>query len=388
MARGQRLQTAIPGYGCLYHPRYTEKGVTKQTLVWWMEYRVRGCDKPQRRSCGTRDQRIAFGKLEEEYATWIKGEIGTTRTAGTVTIGDLLDLMLLEYRENATLANQTNQVERHLRPRWGETRAIDLRRAAVEEWADSLSEGTPDPQRAGKWLRPPLSPASINRMLSSLLSALRCGQSADPPLVTRIPEFPWRSEAGNARQGTISRREYETLRDLLPDFVQLALVIGYHTGMRKGLIMSLRWAWVDLDASVIRIPDPEASNKTKPRLVPIWGEMRAYLEMAQARAQSEFVIERRGHKAADIDRIWTRTCKVAGIRALFHDLRRTAATLMVDDLGLSEPEVMRIVGWKTAANFRRYHIGSEKQVQRLGREMDARMAEKLREAKPITERRQ
>ena len=52
---------------------------------------------------------------------------------------------------------------------------------------------------------------------------------------------------------------------------------------------------------------------------------------------------------------------------------------MHDDLGLSPERIMDIVGWKTMAMFRRYHIGSEKSARRTGRELDAAMASKLAE---------
>lgn len=54
---------------------------------------------------------------------------------------------------------------------------------------------------------------------------------------------------------------------------------------------------------------------------------------------------------------------------------------MVDELGKSPEEVMTIVGWKTTAMFRRYHIGTEQNAQRIGRELDAPMAAKLAERK-------
>ena len=278
---------------------------------------------------------------------------------------------------------------RSIRPEWGDKLAIRLTGTALKKWCDRLEVGTRDPENPAKWLSRPKSDASINRLLSSVHQALVIGTESEPPLVRHVPAFPWRVE-DNARQGTIRRPVYEKVRDLLPPHAQLAFVIGYHTGLRKGVILSLRWHWVNWEKGVISIPEPAKkvrklkdgkkpkSTKVKPRHVPIWGEMRAVPEMAREVATTEYIVEFRGRRVRGIRTAWeTARALAEAPKSLFHDLRRTAATMMHDELKLSRADIMTIVGWKSEAMFDRYHIGSEEHAASLGRTLDARVAEKL-----------
>jgi hypothetical protein len=74
--------------------------------------------------------------------------------------------------------------------------------------------------------------------------------------------------------------------------------------------------------------------------------MAAELEMAIATADRScpFPIQRNGQRVFDFEKAWATACEAAGIKqALFHDLRRTALTKMIE-AGLSEKEAMEISG--------------------------------------------
>jgi len=73
---------------------------------------------------------------------------------------------------------------------------------------------------------------------------------------------------------------------------------------------------------------------------------------------------------------WFTACALAGAdEALFHDLRRTALTNMIE-AGFSEKEAMEISGHKTRAVFDRYHIVSDRRLKQLGERMEAHMRQK------------
>jgi len=67
---------------------------------------------------------------------------------------------------------------------------------------------------------------------------------------------------------------------------------------------------------------------------------------------------------------WKTACELAGVpQALFHDLRRTALTHMIE-AGFSEKEAMEISGHKTRAVFERYHIVSERRLKEMTVKLD------------------
>jgi integrase len=141
-------------------------------------------------------------------------------------------------------------------------------------------------------------------------------------------------------------------------------VIAYHTGARKGEICSIRTDYVDLQGKRIFRPGRTTKNG-RPRYLPIYGDMAAELEMALANADRKcpFLIHRSGERVFDFEKAWATACEAAGVKhALFHDLRRTALTNMIE-AGLSEKEAMEISGHRTRAVFDRYHIVSDRRMK-------------------------
>lgn len=282
-----------------------------------------------------------------------------TASPERVTFDALFDLLEQDYRKRklSTLADMKGRVEKHLRPWFGGLKVLDLRKRDVEQFVThSLKE---------------LEPASVNKLLAYARRAMKLGADEDPPLVLRIPGWFCKLPEDNVRTGTMSPEQYDCLKRVMPAHSALALCIGYHTGIRRGLILDLLWEWVDFAAGVIRIPPKDRSTKKKPRTIPIYGDMRSLLEMALSAAKSPNVIEYEGRRIYSLKRSWNTArmaCKCPAM--LFHDLRRTAATNM-DAAGITRERIKECVGWKTDAMFARYRIGSEKAAVETGQQMEA-----------------
>lgn len=379
----KRLQTSIPGIGCIYQPTYRDKktGELKHSAVWWMQYATD--DGPISRSTQQRDQSAAFAELVRIAGERVTGQIADCGPE-RVTFGQLFDLVISDYQTKASLSQTKRRITKHLRPYFGEMKVIALRKADVEDFKRIALKK--------------LSPATVNRCLSILRRSLSLGADHDPPLVIRqIPRWFGKLEEDNVRTGIVTPEMYDALMPHMAPHVQTAFCIGYHLGMRLGEILSLRWDQVDLERGIIRLERKQTKSR-KPRTAPIYGKMVPVLAMAQATsAGCHFVVQEEGRRIFSLKTAWANAFDRAKMLydtgrkrkggeamlkplALFHDLRRTAATNM-DAAGISRERIKDCVGWETDAMFARYRIGSEKAAQETGQQMQAWMEQQR--AKPV-----
>jgi integrase len=109
--------------------------------------------------------------------------------------------------------------------------------------------------------------------------------------------------------------------------------------------------------------------------------MAAELEMAIAAGtkQCPYLIQSKGRPVHDWKKAWATACKAAGAEStLFHDLRRTALTNMIE-AGLSEKEAMEISGHRTRAVFDRYHIVSDRRLKEMAVKLETHLKVKENE---------
>jgi integrase len=388
MAQKENHQTHIDGIGFIYRPTYRDKktGELKHQAVWWMAYNTD--DGDIRKSTRQRDQQAAFNELIRTASKRVSGEIADTAPE-RVTFSRLFELLVEDYRNRklASLTDVEGYLRLHLRPFFGAMRVIDLRKADVERFRRETLKTT--------------SPASVNRYVSILRRALQLGANEDPPLVIRtIPKWFGKLAEDNVRTGIVTREMYEAVLPHMAPHVRTAFVIGWHLGMRRGEILGLRWDQVDLAAGVIHLSRSQTKAR-KPRIAPIYGDMAAVLEMARAGSGAcPYVIQHEGKPVRSIKTAWAAAFARAGLmydtgrlrksgeklikpKALFHDLRRTAATNM-DAAGVSQQQIMEIVGWETPEMLRRYHIGSVKRAVEEGRKIEDYMARQAVRRQPET----
>ena len=115
--------------------------------------------------------------------------------------------------------NVERQIRLHLDPVFGQVPVKRLSTAKIQDYIEKRVE-------AGA------APATVNRELSTLIRGLRLALQQDPPLIGR--EFKIRK---------LKEDQYVALRKELPDSQQLALVIAYHVGFRRGELLNIKWIW-------------------------------------------------------------------------------------------------------------------------------------------------
>jgi integrase len=264
----------------------------------------------------------------------------------------LFQLLLEDYDirgvAQAYIANL--KIKSIMNPALGDIKASKLTSAQVKQYMQ---------QRLKKVM-----PSTVNRELGILHRAFQLGYQQDPPLVGRVPYFPKLTE-GEPRKGFLKSEHYRNLLSELPQELKLLFVIAYHVGLRKGALLRVKWEQVDLASSCIWMEGKKANRKPEPVAVPIYGDMRLYLEMQPH--TSEYLFARGSAPIKDFRRSWNLACQSAGVPGLlFHDLRRTAVRNL-RRAGVAESVIMKITGHRTRGVFERYNITDQSDTLEAGK---------------------
>jgi integrase len=195
--------------------------------------------------------------------------------------------------------------------------------------------------------------SSINRHLACLgvlfSTAIKWGYAVDNP-VRQVKKF---SEKGNVRERILSPDEEVRLTPVLPEYVRHIVSVAINTGMRRGEILSLKWADVDFDAEIIRIVK---SKSGKPQTVPINSSLLSELRTLRATAgknEHVFTNPETGKHYVDPKRAFKSALVAAGISGLtFHGLRHTCATRLIKFVDVATVrDVMRHANIATTGRY-------------------------------------
>jgi integrase len=134
------------------------------------------------------------------------------------------------------------------------------------------------------------------------------------------------------------------------------VLLAITTGARRGELLSLRWADVDMKTGRALVRETKSDEQ---RVLPLAGKaLEALRELKlQNSARSEYVFPNpSGHPGAFeyFDSYWYEAREVAGISDFhFHDLRHTTASMLAAQ-GASLLEIADVLGHKTLAMVKRY----------------------------------
>ena len=124
---------------------------------------------------------------------------------------------------------------------------------------------------------------------------------------------------------------------------EIASQLASSPGARKGEITKIRKDKIDFKAGRIDLPGRATKNQ-RPRFLPIYGDMAVEIQMAidAGKPECPLLTQRDGRPVQDWEKVWATAREAAGAKGtLFHDLRRTALTNMIE-AGLPEKEAMEI----------------------------------------------
>ena len=318
---------------------------------WWVAFYVDG--RERRESAKTRDEQTAQKYLRKKLKEVHAHELDPAKPFLTQrdrkrTVADLMDMLKADLEIRGKWNPQVRSNLEHVRSGFGNIRATALTAEQVDDYIQRrLSDG------AAK--------ASINRVTQLLKQAYGLAE-LPAPRIRRL------DEGDNVRRGFFTELEVRRVIANLPGDLADFTLFAWLTGMRKGEIASLRWE--DFDRDCIRLRAEDAKNGTA-RLIPLEGEL---VELAERRKtakrfkidgvamMSALIFHRAGKPICEFRKSWSTACRLAGVRRLFHDLRRSACRNMVA-AGVAQVTAMQLSGHKTDSMFRRYAIVAENDMR-------------------------
>lgn len=170
-------------------------------------------------------------------------------------------------------------------------------------------------------------PGTINRELESLQAmftlAEKWGDLQGKNPVKGVHRLPMQEKP----MRILKKDEIDLLVQKSSGITRKLIIIALNTAMRKNEILNLRWNDVDFDGGFVHIKE---SKSNKIRKIPMNPIVRNTIREIKKEGEYIFHNPKTGTRIRDFYRSWNATRKAAGISDLrFHDLRHTAATLMV-----------------------------------------------------------
>lgn len=143
----------------------------------------------------------------------------------------------------------------------------------------------------------------------------------------------WIPPASAPRDNWLTKEQARTIVDLAETpHIKLFVTLGLATGARAGAILDLTWSRVDFAHGTIDFRPPGRVQTNKRRtVVPMNGRTRAALEVANAAALTDHVIEYGGKPVGSVKKAIQRLSERAGIPFSPHTLRHTCAVWMAQD---------------------------------------------------------
>ena len=151
---------------------------------------------------------------------------------------------------------------------------------------------------------------------------------------------PKLKKGSNARTRTLTIAEYLNLVDVAAPHLKEIIITAYNTGMRRGEILGLRWAYVDREKGVIKLP-ADLTKERRAKVIPINHHVRKVLaDNPRRTVHHDHVFTYRLEPIGSlggIKKAFATACEKAGIvqgmsetdGLIFHDIRRTVKTNML-----------------------------------------------------------
>jgi integrase len=226
------------------------------------------------------------------------------------------------------------------------------RRGKMKAGRGSLSVPVPTGQ--------PLAESTVNRFISTLASVFKYARrlrvvprSHEPPTrgVEKSPEpvdpDKFFSEDEVERLLTVARVVDQRWRKL-----PALILLGFHTGLRVGNLLNLRWRDIDLTEATARV---SVTKNGRPIVAVLTERCLSELRQLPSGAGDDLVFKSyRGAGKFSYRRLWKKACDEAGFGGrTFHWLRHGCGSALAAR-GASQAQIMQIMGHRTLVASARY----------------------------------
>lgn len=230
------------------------------------------------------------------------------------TVGEIVDAYLADRAEHgAASINRMRQGWRSLSKFWKDIDYTLIDDALCRQYAATRK----------------VAPATIRTEMILIASALNA--AARRGCISSAPKI-WRPRAPERREGHLTRAQFAKLLDsCCTPHIRLFMIVAITTGARPRAILDLEWRQIDLENRRINL-NPFGRTQTAKRrpILPINDPLAEALTLAQAGAQTPYVIEWAGDKVGSIKKGFASAAARAGIDAHPYILRHSAAVWMAE----------------------------------------------------------
>jgi integrase len=177
-----------------------------------------------------------------------------------VKVDELAEEFLRDYKINERKSYEDVEARwrLHLRPFFGNMRAIHVTTAKLKQYVDERQQ-----QGAER--------ATINRELAALRRMFYIGHESTPRRVLDVPHFPMLKES-NARTGFLPDDDFDKLVEGTPLWFRALVECGAGIGWRKEELLDLKVKQLDFEHRILRL-EPNTTKNDEGREAPMFGNM-------------------------------------------------------------------------------------------------------------------
>ena len=314
-----------------------------------------------------------YGATRQEVTRKLAAALAAKEKGAVIADRITLEAYLAEWLESARLSLRPRTWTRYetlmrlyVAPQLGHVQLTELRAQTLRRHYQGLLQGGRDDTP------PPMNPSTVHHVHRALRKAL-----SDAVVEERIARNPagalgWKRPAP-PEMHTLSADQVRRLLDHADDWNRCLFLVAVSTGMRLGELLALQWGDIELEARIARVvrtlhevrggvptfAEPKTAHSKRrvelsDHLVRALREQRARVAAARLRAANlwrgdcDLVFPTRlgsPRRGANVDRALHATLLRAGLPKIrFHDLRHTAATLLLGRRDVNPKVVSDMLG--------------------------------------------